>query len=193
MCLLRAFALFIVAVVGWSVPQSALADTPWRTMHANTYAATAASARAQCEREVGSGHVPGLTLEKCALLERKLEGGQCTVSNVSAGQRYHVVAGVGPDRVHQLNFSPRTLICALGDGVVAHWFTGEDRSCNNVGFAKPPAPPPTPVCVWVETEPTITPGSSFHVPDIAPCGCEIPGVSGTVPPSVNRNFVRICK
>ncbi len=115
----------------------ASAQTAWRTMHANTYDATPASARAQCLRELSLGHVPGLSAQKCALLERKLETGDFEESRSQIGQNYHSVAGVGRDKVQQLNFEPRALLVNLGDGVVVHWFTGEDRSCNNIGFVKP--------------------------------------------------------
>lgn len=178
-------ALFILAVC-LGFPRDATAATPWVQMHANTYDATPASVRSQCGRELAAGHVPGLTAAKCALLEHKLNTGDYDPSVSSHGQPYHSIAGVGADRVQQLGFEPRVLSVDLGDGVVAHWFTGEERSCNNIGFVKGYS--------RVETNfTTFEPGMQFTAPPfVVPlCNCGrtivLPGSSGGVPDTTIRS------
>ncbi len=170
---LGATAALLILAVCLGFPRDAAATTAWKEMHANTYGATPASARAQCEG-VPAGSVPGLTLAKCELLEQKLMAGEYSIGASPHQLNYHYIAGVGSDRVQQLGFEPRALSVDLGDGVVVHWFTGEKRSCNNIAFVKPIEPSQARVVTY--------PTTFTYLAPLDVCGCVyVPGVSGVIP------------
>jgi hypothetical protein len=130
----------------------------WKVMVPNSFKADTQSAVEQC-KQVAKQHltdrlIPGM----CDVLEQKLKAGTCKAWNVEDGVVYDFMHGhEGGKRVVKYNTekrlgrTDRALECDLGQGVYAHWYTGENKkSCHNLGIVFAALPkqivaPPTPV------------------------------------------------
>lgn len=169
---LVAWLLFFSSQVSAAKPADATLNLPsskssekfhlWLTMHADSYLGTIDSALSQCYNTVFVADY--LNSSKCQLFGEMLESGQCMEDLVKDGTRLtHMNGRVNGDpkgeskawtnQEKATGRLDRALLCELGDGVSAYWFTGvPGQSCNNVGFVYnepevvefvPPPPPPT--------------------------------------------------
>ena len=177
---LRALALVLFVSMGLiaAMPASAQSitfpssSTPatgvWTKMTPSTFEGTVKSAVEQCLRDAAIEPNDLLTPERCQKMQSLLAAGQCQDVLVPDGVVHDYMNGRTSGRSFvtrnvkkQLGRSDRALLCELGGGVHAYWYTGiRGQSCNNVGITilvptpppPPPAPPPPPkkVCRIVE-------------------------------------------
>lgn len=138
-----------------------LPEGVWDTMHKGTFEPTAEAAEGQYVRSAFKNKGDRLTEPKRQLMTQMLDDGLCPY--VEGGVPDGIVFSLLNARrkgeptvlsniVKKTGAAEEAQLCDLGDGVYAYRFTGEDRSCNNVGFVfkkKPTPPPPVPKLVWV--------------------------------------------
>ncbi|MCA9358021.1 hypothetical protein KC902_02045 [Candidatus Kaiserbacteria bacterium] len=134
--------------------------SPWRTMHPSSFDVDMFSVIEQCERARPTEK--WLTSSHCQRLPELISNGKCPVVWVPDGTRLDRLLGrvdgdsgkeskAWPRQEKQTGRNDRALLCNLGKGVYAYWFTGDKgKSCNNVAFVHtPPKPvvvaPPPPV------------------------------------------------
>lgn len=122
----------------------------WKNMHPSSYTVDMNSVREQCDRAVPTEN--WLTAKHCELLPQIIAEGQCQIVMVPDGIKLDRLLGrvngdpkgesrPWPRQEKQTGRLDRALLCDLGDGVSAYWFTGDPgRSCNNVGFVYVPPP-----------------------------------------------------
>lgn len=131
----------------------------WTKMVPNSFKADTKSAMEQC-KQVANQHLHDrLVPAMCDVLEQKLKANTCKVWDaVADGVVYDFMHGhEGGRRIVKYNVekrlgrTDRALECDLGQGVYAHWYTGENKkSCNNLGIVFAALPkqavvPPTPI------------------------------------------------
>jgi len=129
----------------------------WTVMHPATFPARISSALDQCNRDANVSESDALTLDKCLMLEKKLSDKTCLTKQVPDKIVFDLLngpnGGIWQDREKATGRLDRALLCDLGDGVYAYWFTGVSKqSCNNIAIVLPPpklvvAPPPPEVIV----------------------------------------------
>lgn len=118
--------------------------SPWRTMHPSSFDVDMFSVIEQCERARPTEK--WLTSAHCQRLPELISNGKCSVEWVPDGTRLDRLLGrVDGDsgkeskawarQEKQTGRKDRALLCDLGKGVYAYWFTGDkNKSCNNVAF-----------------------------------------------------------
>lgn len=163
----RALTFMVTVVVGWSVVIPADAQTVvdaavnelpssvhppqdrWENMVESSFRGTVKDALRQCYRNADVSADDALTPLKCALLGEMLTAGECSVVQVPDGVVFDILNGLLAGESHmwflmekQLGRLDRALLCDVGNGVHAYWFTGiVGQSCNNLAFAMLPPPP----------------------------------------------------
>jgi hypothetical protein len=139
--------------------------------------ASPAMARDQCRRQANLDSGDALTLARCDLLYDMLQRGACRPVPVPDGVTFDFMSEPTSVLRHvtkRLGRMDTALQCDLGDGVIAHYFTGEPgRSCNNLGIMITARPL---VCRQVQVE-TMSPGvPGFYQPGVfidRPCNCDL--------------------
>lgn len=170
--------------------QPAKAD--WRAMRPSSFAGTIASAVEQCERDAALVADDLLTPERCGRFRTLLQGGDCLTVMVPDGIVHDFMNGrengrsfVTRNVKKKIGREDRALVCDLGAGVYAYWYTGiKNVSCNNVGFSiviptiplvvTPPEPPkpPKPKCKVVAIRQQDVPQGFTFLPGVyLPPGC----------------------
>lgn len=151
----------------------------WTNMVPNHFPeATPERARDQCLQQARQDANDALTTERCDRLRDMLLHQVCTVVSVPDGVMFDFMNEPGRVRrnvTKRLGRNDRALQCDLGDGVVAHYFTGEPgRSCNNLAIMFTAQRPL--VCRQVPVD-TISPGvPGFYLPGVfidRPCNCDL--------------------
>lgn len=117
----------------------------WIVMHPTTFPAMISSAWDQCRRDANVSESDALTLDKCTVLEQKLSDKTCLIKQVPDKIVFDLLngpnGGIWQDREKATGREDRALLCDLGDGVYAYWFTGvAKQSCNNIAIVLPPPP-----------------------------------------------------
>ncbi len=119
----------------------------WRVMNRTTFPSTAVAAVQQCRSNVALSDTDPLDGVKCDRLQEMLSAGQCRSVSVPDGIVLDILNGNRDGRRHAyrsarkaLGRDDQALHCDAGGGVHFYWFTGENRSCNNLGvvFTTPP-------------------------------------------------------
>lgn len=187
----------------------------WKVMNPSTFLGTTDSAVEQCLRAVKADSTGRLTADKCQQFATKLEVGLCEIVTVPDGVVHDFMSqrvGGKSTLLHNvekhIGRNDRALLCDLGEGVYAYWYTGEHTSCNNVGItlAKVVAPEPvvippvvTPAvqpvrvtCRFETREVIRTPSTLTHVPDFTSCGCYIPGFTGMMQGGIQTSSGMVC-
>jgi hypothetical protein len=123
----------------------------WRKMHPGSFPATIASAVEQCYRVVKADPTGRLTAEKCEQFATQLKVGFCEKRMAPDGivhdfmnQRVGGKSTLLHNVVKRTGRTDQALLCDLGDGVFASWYSGvKDESCENVGitYTKVPVVP----------------------------------------------------
>lgn len=195
--LVRAFALLIMMITGWSAPSSALAQDAWREIGTHPFTGSPAEV---CRLHAAQGNLP---YEDCMRGVAMQQSGQCVSRFLRDGETLHV--SFTRDGQHGIEYKrvafgqsvasddPRRVAfdCDLGNG---------ERlvlpvTCGNWSVPsyspKPKPQPPAPPKVTVRE--TYLPGVYFHVEGIhvhdAYCGhdIDIPSVSGMTPGAVQKS------
>ncbi len=120
----------------------------WIVMHPTSFPAMISSAWDQCRRDANVSESDALTLDKCTVLEQKLSNKACLTEQVPDGIVFDFLSGLsdGKSSIWQTREKAtgredRALLCDLGEGVYAYWFTGVPKqSCNNIAIVLPPPP-----------------------------------------------------
>lgn len=128
---------------------------PWVKMNQGSFEPTSASAFEQCMLAAEKSVYDALTPSKCHLLKSNLEEGKCPELAVPDGTvfdfmttRYAGKPVAEMSWVKQLGRDDDlATVCDLRDGVVAYFFRGETRSCNNLAFVLTPQKSPVPETV----------------------------------------------
>ncbi len=176
----------------YSLPSSTQpAAGEWRVMRPSSFNGTIASAVEQCERDAALVADDLLTPERCVRLRTMLSGNQCAEVMVEDGIVHDFMNGrqngksfVTKNVKKSLGRKDRALLCDLGAGVYAYWYTGvRGVSCNNIGISiviprmplappEPPKPEPEPECqvVAIRHE-DLPPGFKFLPGVYLPPGC----------------------
>ena len=102
----------------------------------------------QCNRAAKASPTDRLTTDMCQKLPALIQDGKCRKEpSVPDGIVFDFMNGheSGRSRVttgvkKALGRSDPALVCDLGDRTFAYWFTGEKRSCNNIGIVFTAAP-----------------------------------------------------
>jgi hypothetical protein len=150
-------ALLTFASPSWASDDFPTSENPatgkWRVMKPSSFTLEMSSVLAQCNRAAQVSDTDRLTTAMCQTLPALIQGGKCEKRQVPDGVVFDHMNGheSGMSRVTKhvekaLGRTDPALICNLGNRTFAYWFTGEKRSCNNIGivFTAPPVVAPTP-------------------------------------------------
>ncbi len=120
----------------------------WKVMYPSSFAGSIDSAKEQCLTDAAISSTDVLTTEKCQILVDELTAKKCPIVMLPDGIVLDYLNGRSRgqsvtffNKKKQTGRDDRALLCDLGDGLSAYWFTGvKGQSCNNVAFVLPPVP-----------------------------------------------------
>lgn len=178
----------------------------WEQMTPSSFRGTVEDALRQCNRNAAVSATDVLTPTKCERFGTQLQSGtQCQVVQVPDGVVFDILNGLRHGQSHmwfgmrkQLGRHDQAVLCDVGDGVWAYWFTGiPNQSCNNVAFVLLPqtaATAPTENCRLVKHERRQLPNTFTSVPAMYSCGgCYMPGFTGVIDGGEQTSSRMVCE
>ncbi len=175
-----------VSAYSADLPTSQSLSSDWIIMHPSTFTGTTHSAFEQCARNANVNESDALTLDLCRELERKISENQCSVVQVPDGIIFDYLNGrsqgqsvISFNKRKATGRDDRALLCSLGNGVHAYWFTGVPKqSCNNIAIVLPPKPVatiPSPKRAVCRIERFSNPVAGMSTPQVLSVGVVLPG------------------